>query len=330
MHPTTTGAKPPLAEIPFADALAELARGRPNALAGLLHEVEVHATVAGTRVSSHCHALRPDAHGRPRVRELVREISTAVLDYAIPRTQILEAQEEYETYRTTTALVRLASEAKELFTDIENSGEGGELLLFLLAETFLGLPQLLCKMDMKTSSRMHYHGADGLHAGVDQETGRLVLYWGESKIYEDPAAAVRDCLKSLAPYLADEGGSGAAGERDLQLLRRHADLSDPELESALKRFLDPRSPEFTDVEFRGLCLVGFDCDAYPGVDTACDLNSVVEGITAALPTWKDHIKRRYDAEKLTGFGMHFFCVPFPSVAEFRKQFRREIGIDGDS
>ncbi|WP_223252149.1 Hachiman antiphage defense system protein HamA [Paracoccus mutanolyticus] len=47
-----------------------------------------------------------------------------------------------------------------MFTDLKSSGEGGELLLYLLTERFLGLPQILCKMSLKTSA--HYHGADGV------------------------------------------------------------------------------------------------------------------------------------------------------------------------
>ena len=36
----------------------------------------------------------------------------------------------------------------------------------------------------KTDPRMHYHGADGVYAGVTDD-GMLKLYWGESKIYKD-------------------------------------------------------------------------------------------------------------------------------------------------
>ena len=83
--------------------------------------------------------------------------------------------------------------ALSLFPDIESSGEGGELLLFVLAETLLRLPQILCKMSLKTNLRMHVHGADGVHAGVDPGMGRVALWWGESKIY-DAASAIRECV----------------------------------------------------------------------------------------------------------------------------------------
>ena len=95
-------------------------------------------------------------------------------------------------------------------------------------------------MDLKTNSQMHVHGADGLHVGVDTEAKRLVLYWGESKIYANATDAIRKCLSSLAPMLrTDENGSGPA-DRDLQLLRRYADLDDADLEEAFRHFLDPQ------------------------------------------------------------------------------------------
>jgi hypothetical protein len=212
-----------------------------------------------------------------------------------------------------------------VFTDIENSGEGGELLLFVLAETLLSLPQVICKMSLKTHTRMHVHGADGVHAGVDPETGRLALYFGESKIYSDAATAIRDCLASLAPMLI-EFGPGSAHERDFQLLQRAADLNDPVLEAALKRYLNPRDPAYNDLEFRGLCLVGFDSDAYPSAVAAMPQAELVERILPQLPGWKRQILRRIEAENLQPFALHMICLPFPSADAFRQYMRQWLGV----
>jgi hypothetical protein len=79
-------------------------------------------------------------------------------------------------FNSTEAIAELVERAKRSFTDLAKTGEGGEMLLFLLAERFLQLPQILCKMDLKTDSRMHYHGADGVYAGVTS-SGTLKLFW---------------------------------------------------------------------------------------------------------------------------------------------------------
>jgi hypothetical protein len=198
--------------------------------------------------------------------------------------------------------------------------------LFALAEKLLQLPQLICKMSLKTNTRMHIHGADGLHAGVDEQTGKLLLYWGESKIFGDVTSAVRDCLKSLAPMLQDH----EASKRDLQLLQRHLDVDNEDLENALKKVLNPDDPAFNSLEFRGLCLVGFDCDAYPKGPSKIELDAVVSAITSTLPGWKQHVAKRVTEEKIDAFSMHFLFVPIPSADEFRKLFREHLGLSTEA
>ncbi|NOM41508.1 DUF1837 domain-containing protein, partial [Klebsiella pneumoniae] len=112
----------------------------------------------------------------------------SIVDYAIPRSKLAEAKARDIRFNSTEAVAELVERAKRSFTDLAKTGEGGEMLLFLLAERFLKLPQILCKMDLKTDSRMHFHGADGVYADVSPE-GTLKLFWGESKIYSDPNAA---------------------------------------------------------------------------------------------------------------------------------------------
>lgn len=97
---------------------------------------------------------------------------------------------------TSRNMMKLRQEAQETFVDSVKSGELGELILFVLAEKFLKLPQVICKMNLKTSSNMHFHGADGVFLGKT-ENNNLALYWGESKIYEHFSTAVEDCLNSL-------------------------------------------------------------------------------------------------------------------------------------
>jgi hypothetical protein len=308
------------------DALARLARGEPQEISALLADVEVHTQIDGTRVVSHCHCIRLDGNGRPRVRDLVAAICEHVLDYAIPRSRIADAQAAMARHGASAPLARLYTEARRLFTDLTESGEGGELLLFTLAEQVLRLPQIICKMDLKTNSRMHIHGADGLHAGVDAETKRLLLYWGESKIHKSAGDAIRECLGSVATMLHSNSNGGAPADRDMQLLQRYVDLNDPDLEAALKRYLDPQDPHFNELEFCGLCLVGFDCASYAVTAGRYELGRVTEAIKTLVPQWKAQIGRRINAEALTGFGFHFICVPFPSADDFRDRLRVELGI----
>lgn len=309
----------------LAEVLIRLARGGPAELAALLHDVELHTTVNGTQVICHCHSLKVDAAGRPRVEELAQAVAEYATDFAIPRSAIARAMQQSMISGSPGPTNRLYDEARSLFTDIENSGEGGELLLFAIAERVLRLPQLMCKMNLKTNTRMHVHGADGVHGTVDPDSGRLALYWGESKIYGDATTAIRDCLASIAPMLLEIGPHGQS-TRDLQLLDRAIDLNDDSLEEALRKYLDPRDPAFLELEIRGLCLVGFDCTAYEGQMSGAAQQAIVDAIASLLPSWKASIARRIREETLQNFAMHFICVPFPSADDFRVQMRIALGI----
>lgn len=82
---------------------------------------------------------------------LRRFMRNAVADYAISRSQLAKAKARDLKYNSTEAVTALVEQARRSFTDLAKTGEGGEMLLFLLAERFLKLPQILCKMDLKTA-----------------------------------------------------------------------------------------------------------------------------------------------------------------------------------
>lgn len=305
--------------------LHALARGAPDALDAYLHSLHREIPMDDApRVSLHCHVLQVDGNGRPRANDLIEVICRSTLEYAIPRSRIRQAEDYRAQHNSNSQVVKLGREADDLFTTLVQSGEGGELLLFCIAEHILRLPQVLCKMDLKTSAEMHYHGADGVHCGVDPQTGMLAVYWAESKIYANATRAITACLESVAKLLRDAGGGDAS--RDFQLLQRYLDLADPALEAAVRRFLDKDDPAYLQLQFRGLCLVAFDCDAYGDPEQPCIPTVLHEAATALVPRWKSHIASRIDAERLSGFGIEMVCVPFPNARAFRRRFREELNM----
>jgi hypothetical protein len=249
----------------------------------------------------------------------------AIVDYAIPRSKLADAKARDARFNSTEAVAELVERAKRSFTDLATTGEGGEMLLFLLAERFLKLPQILCKMDLKTDSRMHFHGADGVYASVSSE-GTLKLYWGESKIYEDPSAAIRDCLKSLAPFLIEPEHEDAGRERDLMLLSDKADLSNPALTEALKRYFDKSSTMSRRVQYCGVALVGFDAPFYPKDSAKAVAEEIISASRTELAGWSKSIGRRLKTEKLDQMEIEIFCVPLPSAEGFRAAFLKAMGI----
>ncbi|MCA1712567.1 MAG: DUF1837 domain-containing protein [Actinobacteria bacterium] len=291
--------------------LANAARGRAQNVDAHLHHFAPPARLAGTRSTCRAHFVVCGPDGKPRIDQLTARLAAEIVDFCIPRGRIEEAKRAYLADRSTMPLGRLQNEARSLFTHLEKSGEGGELLLYLLLEVVLGIPQILCKMPLKTSSAMHVHGADGVHAAA-RDDGGLAIYWGESKLHANVTDAVRECLDSVSKMLV--GPTDARG-RDMLLLRDHAQLEDNALTNALRAFFDDDDPRSARVEFRGACLVGFDQDDYPDVRSGgADVEAAVR---SAVAVWAETVRKRVQASQLASIEIEVFCVPFPSVQGFR-------------
>ena len=274
----------------------------------------------------HCRYLKIDGTNTPRVKGLADRLARELVNYAIPRSDIEAAQANATGPHDTKHFAALYRKANRLFTDLKKTGEGGELLLYLMAETYLQLPQLFCKMPLKTSPQMHFHGADGIHGTFDPGTQTLAVYWGESKLYATPSKAIEACFESLAPFVLPNGSSNAPQARDLQLLSDNLDLCNPDLEAALLRYLDPDDPQFNKMAYRGVALVGFDSAAYtPGKSPLTEADLTI-ALASATTSWHGSASHYITKNKLTNIGIELFCVPFPSVDAFREAFLEELGI----
>jgi len=299
--------------------------GDPEALDVHLTLVERDITIDGQSVKIHCHCLAIDGNGRVQLHRLAQFMRNAATDYAIPRSKVAEAKARDSKFNSTDAVAELVERAKRSFTDLATTGEGGELLLYLLAERFLKLPQILCKMDLKTDEKMHYHGADGVYAGITPE-GVLKLYWGESKVYATAGEAISACLESLAPYLLENEEEGAERERDLLLLSDRADLTDEQLTGALRKYFDRSSPMSNRVRYCGVALVGFGVPFYPGEGATVLADEITDAAKAALSDWVVRINKGIAKNKLESLEIEFLCVPLPSAQDFRDVFLKVMGL----
>lgn len=313
-----------LSEITAEDLNAALT-GDPEALEVHLELVERDVVLDGHLVKIHCHCLTVDGNGRVQPHRLAEFMRNAVTSYAIPRSKMAAAKERGEKYKSNEAVAALHEQAKRSFTDLARTGEGGEMLLFLLAERFLKLPQILCKMDLKTDTRVHYHGADGVYAGVTGD-GLLKLFWGESKIYKDASDAIKDCLASIAPFLIEPDHEGAEREQDLILLSDKADLTDPKLTTALKQYFNKNSKQSKRVKYCGIALIGFDAAFYPGNDTKGVADEIAEAAREELEKLKIRIGTRLTKEKLDQIEIELLCIPLPSAERFRQAFLKAMGL----
>lgn len=289
-----------------------------------LKALDINILVEDSKTIVHCYRLPIDGNGRVRFKPLAEYLRDRILDYAIPRKRISEAKDSLDKTGSTALIVKLENEAKALFTSLSNTGEGGELLLFALAEAVFGLSQIICKMSLKTSSQMHYHGADGVYAESTPDN-MLKVYWGESKLYKNPSVAVRDCLKSLSPFLVDHDGEDSSRSRDLFLINEFANFDQPDLVEGLKRYFDLDDPQSLFLKHCGFALIGFDSDKYLDDGLNSDESFLEEQLRSQIPDWIKQIKNRVKKENIEQYDIHFICVPMRAVEEFREYFLRLLG-----
>ncbi|OTG59436.1 hypothetical protein B9T36_08750 [Acinetobacter sp. ANC 4204] len=308
--------------IEIQEALSGMARDKERALTAYLHEVQKNFAVDGTNSICHFHCVNVDGNGQVRIDGLIEHLSNCLIDYAIPRKEIDRVFKDFEKTGSAMELAKLSGKARGLFTSLSNSGESGELLLFLFAEYLLKLPQLISKMSLKTNSQLHYNGADGVHLGVCEDSKKLCLYWGESKLYKSPSNAIYECMKSIAPLL--KGNGTGYDRRDLHLLSDFMNVNDPDLMKALVSYLDPDDPNFNLLEYRGICLIAFDHDCYGEDGVAQVIDEVTQKVSSQIEIWNRNVFNRITAEDLAKIKIHVFLLPFPSVEDFRKKFNEKI------
>lgn len=305
---------------PSATQLAAQARGRADQVRSYFHPVG-ETQIPDTKTTYRVRWLALDANNRPRLNALALHLYQRITDYCIPRSRIDEAKRQDEIDGGNAQIMALQEEARRLFLDSETSGEGGELLLFFLLEAELGLPQVLCKMPLKTNRKMPIHGVDGVHAGI-QPNGNLAIYWGESKLYGSFQSALTDCFNSITPFLLDDG-TGTA-HKDLVLARDNLDVGDRQLTLQLVKYLTDDNPKRLSLEVSGACLVGFTHDHY-GPPFQADGATLLAEVDDQIRRWSTSVKTRVTNRKIEDFTIEFFCLPLPSVADLRAEFQRLIG-----
>lgn len=309
----------------YSAKFSGLARGNPKSLAGSLIQAGDPITSEDHRTVCRVNLIQTDANGRVRTRALAKAIIGRAVMYCIPRSKIREARENYDAEGDWGPFSALENEAKSLFVKQLTTGEPGELLLFLLQEFVLGIPQIVAKMPNKTSTKMHYHGSDGLHAQL-AANGTLELYWGESKLHESLNKALKEAFESLADYLDVSDRNKV--DTDLRLIRDNMDLDDEELAKRVFLYFADETDESADVEYKAACLVGFDLSAYPTLNAKNP--EVTAEIQKLINSWTTTLDRRVGKAKFERFHIELFMVPFESVAEFRIEFLGELGVDREA
>lgn len=317
-----------MGRIDIENAMKHLFVKSKGELLSRIEKVSSEVSLEGTQSVATCYMLKLDANGNTRLKDLIDFIDTKLVEYSIPKQDIDKAKEYFIETNSPAKIDELKSKAKALFTNLEKTGEGGEILLYILIQEFLKIPQLISKMSLKTSGNLHYNGADGIHVEVDTVNDNLNLYWGESKMYTNISSAISSCFESIKGFLLDAQGHSSTQERDLQLITSQIsqNLNDKLLEDYLVRYFDKDDDFSNKVVYKGLCFIGFDHDSYPSVDDLTKTNEIVKQlITKEIEKWCKAVSKGITKHhNLELKELHVFLMPFPSVEEFREYFLKKI------
>ncbi|MCD8172170.1 MAG: DUF1837 domain-containing protein [Alistipes sp.] len=293
-----------------------------------IEQISFCVDISETNSKGYCYCLKVDANGNLRLKDLIDFIDTKIIEYAIPKKEIDQAKQYLVETNSPSKIEALKKKAKGLFTDLEKTGEGGEILLYILTQEFLKLPQLISKMSLKTSGQLHYQGADGIHVKYDTGSDCLNLYWAEAKMYQKLSDAITQCFDSLKGFLLDAQGYGSTQERDLQLITSNIqdNINDTELENIIVRYFDKDDDLSNKIVYKGICFIGFDCNKYPKEDDLSKtMDEIKNAISAEHDKWYDSLGNKIKSHvNLDTKEIHIFLMPFPSVAKFREYYLTTI------
>lgn len=299
-----------------------------GAINSRIEEVKYSVDIPETNARGYCYCLKIDSNGNLRLNDLIEYIDTRIVDYAIPKAEIDAAGNDYKATGSTRKILELQKKAKTLFSDLQNTGEGGEILLYILTQDILQLPQLISKMSLKTSPKMHYHGADGIHFHYNSTTKRLDLYWAESKMYQKLSQAITECFTSIHGFLLDPKGCTSTQERDIDLITSNINqnINNQELEDFLVAFFDKDKELSNNLVYKGICFIGFDYNKYPTKDDITKTtDDIKNAILAEYDKWHNTLGEKINTYKnLNSKEIHIFLMPFPSVEEFRKYYLQTL------
>ena len=265
------------------------------------------------------------------VEPFIDAVGDYIAHFCLPRTeieQVYSKQVSLSSFDFHAEITRLNQRALNLFrkasAEANRNGEAGELILFILTEWMLEAPQLIAKMSLKTNSEMPVHGADGVHVKFVPETGRLILYSGEAKLYKDVHKAISSAVASIADALSYD-----KMKHELELVQRNIQFSG--LTSAardtLLRYLDPFDEQSIDRFDVVTCLIGFDFEGYSMLpEHGDDANQVFLQLAAKnLAEIGPSMAAALKNASLGASHVELFLLPMPSVQKLRDRFQSRIG-----
>lgn len=196
-------------------------------------------------------------------------------------------------------------------------GELGELILFTLLDVYFEAPKIISKVSLKTNSRMPVFGADAVHAQFHD--GKLKLYLGESKLYENFKSAATKASSSI------KTAKGKYFE-EFDLIDSYMDFPNINegLENKLLEILNPFSNKNYSEIIYSPCFIGF---TEPGIiSTASNEMDFVNKYKTLANEYIDDFFNKVENQGMSIDETALLMLPFSCVDKLVDEFIAFIGI----
>jgi len=298
----------------FASELRGYLEASTEKYTACLGALDVGGTIGTPVTNLRFQYLRFDGNGMPKFTELARVLAEHVVEYSFSARRRGHPVKPHEH-------ARIHNDARKYFRKFAKGGEAGEMLLYFLLEAVLGAPQLVAKMEMKTNPNVENFGSDGIHMKWHDSDGLLDVYFGEAKLEQTVAAAVRNMLKSLEKFHRD-----GLLDFELSLVTTHYKHADERMKTEVLSMIDKTHPS-GNCRINHACLIGYDWKEYGnlnGIKIGQLEEEFKKRYAAHLPEIVALIKKRLGQFTQPHIRFEIFLLPFRTVQEFRDAFNQVI------
>src|SRR5690348_12089814 len=98
------------------DRFEALLRINTESVNSFLEEVELNYNLHETKASTTCHLINMNGNGEVRFGDFANFLASKVMDFAIPRKEIQQAQDYLKSNNSTTKFIELHKKAASLFS----------------------------------------------------------------------------------------------------------------------------------------------------------------------------------------------------------------------
>lgn len=267
------------------------------------------------------HHLKFDGNGQPMVKALAETLYQHIIDYCL-------AVQNRATPLTPQESARLTKEARKLFIhpastpeNPDTTGEAGEILLYFLLESVLGVPQVVAKMELKTNPNDELKGSDGIHMCWNEKDKLVDLFFGEAKLYQDVGGAITSALKSI-----DTFHNNGMLQHEFSMVTKHFKHADVSVKQAVAQLLELGAPT-GDIRINHACLIGYNWKEYgnlPKMAAAALTDEFRKRYLADSQNLHNLLQKRFNTLQQTDLRFEVFFIPFPTVQEFRDAFNKAL------